>query len=97
MGAERVERARASLGKPLDEVPAAENLTIRVVSSVEKKLETKPAGFKDQNYPTSVPHRRVLLLFQKIEGVDVHHLLGIYVQEYGQRLHRRPTRARVAG
>ena len=85
MGAERAERARA-VGKPLDETPAAENLTIRVVSSVEKKLETKPGfrdAFKDQNYPSEFPYRsKVLLLFQKIEGVDVC-LLGIYVQEYG--------------
>ena len=85
MSAERDERARSS-GLPLDEVPGAEGLTIRVVSSVEKKLETKTSfmkAFGEQNYPASFPYRsKVLLLFQKIEGVDVC-LLGIYVQEYG--------------
>ena len=85
MGHERNERAR-QLGKPVEEVPAAEGLTIRVVSSVEKKLETKQHfmnAFKDQKFPSEFPYRsKVLLLFQKIEGVDVC-LLGIYVQEYG--------------
>ena len=49
-------------------MPAADNLTIRVVSSVDKKLETKPGfrdAFKDQNYPSEFPYRsKVLLLFQ---------------------------------
>ncbi|KAH0849609.1 hypothetical protein HID58_096279 [Brassica napus] len=38
---ERTERARAQ-GKSFDEVPTAESLVIRVVSSVDKKLEVKP-------------------------------------------------------
>ena len=85
MGRERQERAKL-LGKPVDEIPHAEGLTIRVVSSVEKKLDTKSnfmRVFKDQKFPESFSYRsKVLLLFQKIEGVDVC-LLGIYVQEYG--------------
>lgn len=86
MGSERDERARVA-NVPLDETPAAEGLTIRVVSSVEKKLETKMHFMKafgeERGYPSEFPYRsKVLLLFQKIEGVDVC-LLGIYVQEYG--------------
>tara|TARA_B100001142_G_scaffold298098_1_gene321011 strand:+ start:10 stop:2334 length:2325 start_codon:yes stop_codon:yes gene_type:complete len=82
---ERNERAKL-LGKPIEEIPAADGLVIRVVSSVEKTLEVKKNfkdAFKDQNFPERFPYRsKVLLLFQKTEGVDVC-LLGIYVQEYG--------------
>ena len=82
---ERNERAKL-FGKSVEETPTSEGLTVRVVSSVEKKLETKPhfyRAFKEQGYPAEFNYRsKVLLLFQKIEGVDVC-LLGIYVQEYG--------------
>ncbi|PPR89132.1 hypothetical protein GOBAR_AA31552 [Gossypium barbadense] len=76
---ERQERARVQ-GKSYDEVPGAEALVIRVVSSVDKKLEVKPRFleiFQEENYPPEFPYKS-----KKIEGVEVC-LFGMYVQEFG--------------
>lgn len=73
-------------GKPIEQVPTAEGLTIRVINNVIKKCEVKQKffdAFKGDGYPEAFIYRqRVIVLFQKIDGVDVA-LYCMYVQEYG--------------
>ncbi|KAL6868163.1 hypothetical protein ACP4OV_015008 [Aristida adscensionis] len=82
---DREQRASAS-GKGVEEVPGVEGLTVRVVSSADRVLQVQPHFqdfFKQEKYPGEFPYKsKAILLFQKIEGVDVC-LFAMYVQEYG--------------
>jgi hypothetical protein len=73
-------------GRNIWDVPTAEGLTVRVINNVIKKCEVKQKfyeSFKGDGYPEAFIYRqRVVILFQKIDGVDVA-LYCMYVQEYG--------------
>jgi E1A/CREB-binding protein len=83
---ERQVRATA-LGKKPSEVPTATGLMIRIVNSNDKLFSVLPNFFKhfekDKIAGEMKYKSKILLLFQKVEGVDLC-LFCMYVQEYGK-------------
>jgi len=100
-------RHRAAMqGRRVEDVPPVPEITIRVINSVNKKAEVKKNFFEHYGggsaaggggggyeYPTEFTFKqKVILLFQKIEGVDVC-LYCMYTQEYGSE--NKPPNART--
>ncbi len=69
----------------VDENSGAGNITIRVVSSSDKTLDTRPL-MRDRfagDFPAQFPYRtKAMFVFEEIDGVDVC-FFGMHVQEYG--------------
>jgi hypothetical protein len=78
----REESERA--GVPLESVETAENICIRVVSSVDKIVKLFPHVAARTIYPAELTYRsKAILMFQRGEDdIDVC-LFAMYVQEYG--------------
>lgn len=83
---EREVRAK-SVGKKPSEVPTADGLTVRIVNTCDKMFSVLPNFFKQyekDGCASEMKYRsKILLLFQKVEGVDLC-LFCMYVQEYGK-------------
>ncbi|CAN6937436.1 unnamed protein product [Brassica oleracea] len=82
---ERRQTAEAT-GMSIDDVSVPDDLTLRVVFSADKSTHVNKT-FADflhkEHYPSEFPYRsKVILLFQKIEGVDVC-IFALLVQEFG--------------
>ena len=71
---ERSQRASV-LGRRPEEVAGAEGLFVRVVSCVDKRMDTKSAFydlFRESGFPEAFAYRsKAVVLFQRLEGVDV--------------------------
>lgn len=82
LDADWIQRCKSTAVDPRT-VPKVEGLSIRCVNITEKKVEIKEQfrrAFRDKKYPAAQPYtQKVILLFQKIEGVDVL-LYVVYVQ-----------------
>ncbi|KAL0731155.1 hypothetical protein Bca4012_027249 [Brassica carinata] len=82
---ERHQTAKAT-GKSVDDVPEPDDLTLRVVFSADRTSHVNKT-FADllhkEHYPSEFPYRsKVILLFQKVEGVDIC-IFALFVQEFG--------------
>lgn len=83
--ADQILRAKEQQCSP-QQVVTAQGLTIRVINNVSKRMEAKPRfyeAFRKEGCPDAFPYRqKVILLFQRMDGVDVC-LYCLYMQEYG--------------
>ena len=79
------DRINNYLRKVCAERDGAGHITIRVVSSSDKTLETRML-MKERfgsDFPSQFPYRtKVMFVFEEIDGVDVC-FFGMHVQEYG--------------
>mmetsp|Transcript_30661 Transcript_30661/g.64895 ORF Transcript_30661/g.64895 Transcript_30661/m.64895 type:complete len:678 (+) Transcript_30661:3234-5267(+) len=91
------EQVAEDRGCTVAQVEKAENLCVRVVSSLEKKHKVREemlAMYSKKEYPSEFKvTTKCIVLFQKIHGVDVL-LFGMYVYEYGDECPG-PNRRRV--
>lgn len=75
-----------SFEKAYKEVSSCGPLTIRQVTSTDRKLEVRErmkARYAHKNYPDEFPYRcKCIVVFQNIDGVDVV-LFALYVYEHG--------------
>ncbi|XP_018443473.2 histone acetyltransferase HAC2-like [Raphanus sativus] len=82
---ERHQTAEAT-GKSIDDVSVPDDLTLRVVFSADKSShvdKTFVDFLHNEHYPSEFPYRsKVILLFQKVDGVDVC-IFALIVQEFG--------------
>jgi len=80
------EKVAENRGCQLSQVEKAEGLSVRVVSSLEKKHKVREemlARYSKKGYPSEFQvTTKCIVLFQKIHGADVL-LFGMYVYEYG--------------
>ncbi|XP_006391501.2 histone acetyltransferase HAC2 [Eutrema salsugineum] len=82
---ERYQTAKAT-GKSINDVLEPDDLTLRVVFSADKTSfvnKTFADLLHKEHYPSEFPYRsKVILLFQKVEGVDIC-IFALFVQEFG--------------
>ncbi|CAH2065891.1 unnamed protein product [Thlaspi arvense] len=82
---ERHQTAKAT-GKSINDVSEPNDLTLRVVFSADKNsyVNKNFAEFlQKEHYPSEFPYRsKVILLFQKVEGVDIC-IFALFIQEFG--------------
>ena len=69
---------------PVNDVETAENICIRVVSSIDKVVKIFPRLAARTNYPENISYRsKAILMFQRgTDDIDIC-LYAMYVQEYG--------------
>jgi len=84
---EKKEIEKISYEEAYNTVSNGGNITIRQVTSIDRKLEVKEKmrkHYAQKNYPEEFPYRcKCILVFQNIDGADVI-LFALYVYEHGK-------------
>ena len=88
LAAEKAASDNISIEKATELIAGGGAITIRQVTSMERKIEVRERmkkRYKFKNYPDDFSYRcKCLVVFQKIEGVDVM-LFGLYVYEHDDK------------